>query len=205
MEATASQGYVPPAPVGRTAKAAPRSRWRLAAQALGLVAVFGIAILAVVYADVLQDRLAGAGYAAVFVIAAVGAATLILPAPTAVSVGAFAAALDSIWAVGLVAATGQTLGELSGYYVGWSGKGALSHVKGYQRVSGWMTRYGGLTLFVMALIPNPFFDIAGMLAGATRFGVLRFMLVSWPGRAIKNIGFAWAGVAGLQLLGWLTS
>lgn len=176
----------------------------MAAQALGLVGVFAIAILAVVYADLLRDRLAGAGYAAVFVITAVGAATLILPAPSAVSVGAFAAALDNFWAVGLVAATGQTLGELSGYYVGWSGKGALSRVKGYQRVSGWMDRHGGLTLFVMAMIPNPFFDIAGMIAGATRFGAVRFMLVSWPGRAIKNIGFAWAGVAGLQLLGWLT-
>ena len=182
----------------------PRSRRRLVAQAVGLVGVFAIAILAVVYADVLRDRLAGAGYAAVFVITAVGAATLILPAPAAVSVGAFAAALDNVWAVGLVAATGQTLGELSGYYVGWSGKAALGRVKGYRRVSVWMRRYGALTLFVMAMIPNPFFDIAGMIAGATRFGVVRFMLVSWPGRAIKNIGFAWAGVAGLQLLGWLT-
>ena len=190
----ASQEAAPPAP---------RSRWRLAAQALGLVGVFAIAILAVVYADVLRDRLAGAGYAAVFVITAVGAATLILPAPAAVSVGAFAAALDNIWAVGLVAATGQTLGELSGYYVGWSGKAALGRMKGYDRVSAWMRHYGALTLFVMAMIPNPFFDIAGMIAGATRFGVVRFMLVSWPGRAIKNIAFAWAGVAGLQLLGWL--
>ncbi len=179
-------------------------RWRLAAQALGLLGVFAIAVLAVVYADLLRERLQGAGYAAVFLITAVGAATLILPAPAAVSVGVFAAALDNIWAVGLVAATGQTLGELSGYYVGWSGKGALGRMKGYERVSGWMNRYGGLTLFVMALIPNPFFDIAGMIAGATRFGVLRFMLVSWPGRAVKNIGFAWAGAAGLQLLGWLT-
>lgn len=165
--------------------------------------VFAIAILAVVYADVLRDRLAGAGYAAVFVITAVGAATLILPAPAAVSVGAFAAALDSIWAVGLVAATGQMVGELGGYYVGWSGKAALSHVRGYARLSGWMQRYGVVTLFVMAAIPNPFFDVAGMIAGATRIGLVRFVLASWPGLVIKNIAFAWAGVAGLQLLGWL--
>ena len=56
----------------------------------------------------------------------------------------------------------------------------------------------------MAAIPNPFFDIAGMIAGATRIGLLRFVLASWPGLLIKNIAFAWAGVAGLQLLGWLT-
>ena len=186
------------------AEASPRSRWRLVAQGVGLVAVFAIAVLAVVYAEVLRDRLAGAGYAAVFVITAVGAATLILPAPAAVGVGAFAAALDNIWAVGLIAATGQMAGELSGYYVGWSGTGALSRVKGYRRMSGWMSRHGMLTLFVMAAIPNPFFDVAGMIAGATRIGLARFILASWPGLLIKNIGFAWAGVAGLQLLGWLT-
>ena len=186
------------------APAVPRSRWRLAAQAVGLVGVFAIAILAGVYSEVLRDRLAGAGYVAVFLLTAVGAATLILPAPAAVSVGAFAAALDNIWAVGLVGATGQMVGELGGYYVGWSGKGALSHVKGYARLSSWMSRYGVLTLFVMAAIPNPFFDVAGMIAGATRIGLARFVLASWPGLVIKNVAFAWAGVAGLQLLGWLT-
>ena len=172
---------------------APRSRWLLAAQIAGLLGVFAIAILAVVFAEVLRERLAGAGYAAVFLLTAIGAATLILPAPAAVSVGAFAAALDNIWAVGLV-----------GYYIGWSGKGAIGNIKGYDRVRAWMVRHGALTLFVMAAIPNPFFDIAGMIAGATRIGLVRFVLASWPGLLIKNIAFAWAGVAGLQLLGWLT-
>jgi len=187
-----------------TPRSARRSRWRLAAQVTGLLGVFAIAILAVVYAEVLRDRLAGAGYAAVFLLTAIGAATLILPAPAAVSVGAFAAALDNIWAVGLVGATGQMVGELGGYYIGWTGKGALGHIKGYDRIRAWMERYGVLTLFVMAAIPNPFFDIAGMIAGATRIGLVRFVLASWPGLVIKNCAFAWAGVAGLQLLGWLT-
>ena len=186
------------------APVAPRSRWLLAAQIAGLLGVFAIAILAVVFAEVLRERLAGAGYAAVFLLTAIGAATLILPAPAAVSVGAFAAALDNIWAVGLVGATGQMVGELGGYYIGWSGKGAIGNIKGYDRVRAWMVRHGALTLFVMAAIPNPFFDIAGMIAGATRIGLLRFVLASWPGLLIKNIAFAWAGVAGLQLLGWLT-
>ncbi len=199
---------VSPAAVGSPDSSAqrwrPRFSWRLLAQVVGLVAVFAIAVLAVVYGELLRERLQGAGYAAVFFITVVSAATLILPAPAAVSVGAFAAALDNIWAVGLVAATGQTLGELTGYYVGWSGKAAVERVRGYETVRAWMQRRGTLTLFVMALIPNPFFDVAGMIAGATRFGVVRFMAVSWPGRAIKNIGYAWAGAAGVQLLGWLT-
>jgi uncharacterized membrane protein YdjX (TVP38/TMEM64 family) len=74
-------------------------------------------------------------------------------------------------------------------------------LRGYERVRRWMDRWGALALFVLALIPNPFFDVAGMVAGATHFGVFRFMLASWPGRAIKNIGFAFAGLALVELLG----
>lgn len=178
---------------------------RRATQILGLVAVFAIAVLAIVFGETVRDRFEGAGYLAVFVITIVASATLILPAPAAVTVGAFAEALQNPWLVGLTAATGQTIGELTGYYVGWSGKAVLERVRGYFTVRRWMERAGGLTLFVLALIPNPFFDIAGMVAGATRFGVFRFVAFSWPGRAIKNIGFAFTGVGLLAFMDFLGS
>lgn len=168
-------------------------------QVFSLVAVFAIAVLAVVFADQIQQRFAGLGYLTVFVITLVASATIILPAPAALTIGAFGVSLDP-WLVGLVAATGQTIGELSGYYVGWSGKALLGRVRGYARVRRWMDRWGVLALFLLALIPNPFFDIAGMIAGATHFGVMRFMAVTWPGRVIKNTGFAFAGLGFAELL-----
>ena len=175
---------------------------RRGAQVVGLLAVFTIAVLAVVYSDQVQERFAGLGYLAVFVITIVAAATVILPAPGAVSVAAFGAALDP-WLVGLVAASGQTIGELSGYYIGWSGRGVVQNVRGYPSIKRWMDRHGVATLFVLAMIPNPVFDVAGMIAGASRFGVVKFIAASWPGRAIKNIGFAFAGALGVELLGVL--
>ncbi len=195
----------PPAQAPASAPAEPPARmWaRRIAQALGLLTVFTVAVLAVVYGEEVRDRFEGAGYLAVLVLTALASATLILPAPGAVVVGIFAEALQNAWLVGLVAATGQTIGELSGYYVGWSGRGAASRLRGYARVHRWMQRRGVVTLFLLALIPNPFFDVAGIIAGSTRFGVVRFVAASWPGRAIKNIGFAFAGLAGADLLGKL--
>ena len=175
---------------------------RRAAQILGLAAVFTIAVLAVVFSEQVQERFAGLGYLAVFVITIVAAATVILPAPGAVSVAAFGAVLNP-WLVGLVAASGQTLGELSGYYIGWSGRGIVQNVRGYATIKRWMDRHGVATLFVLAMIPNPVFDVAGMIAGASRFGVIKFIAASWPGRAIKNTGFAFAGALGIELLGFL--
>ncbi len=181
----------------------PARQWlRRAAQILGLAAVFTIAVLAVVFSEQVQERFAGLGYLAVFVITIVAAATVILPAPGAVSVAAFGAVLNP-WLVGLVAASGQTLGELSGYYIGWSGRGIVQNVRGYATIKRWMDRHGVATLFVLAMIPNPVFDVAGMIAGASRFGVIKFIAASWPGRAIKNTGFAFAGALGIELLGFL--
>lgn len=176
-------------------------RWvRRSAQALGLSAVFAIALLAVVFGEHIQERFAGLGYLAVFVITLVAAATVILPAPGAISVAAFGIALNP-WLVGIVAATGQTVGELSGYYIGWSGRGVLRDIKGYPTIKRWMDRHGVATLFVLALIPNPIFDVAGMIAGASRFGLVKFIAATWPGRLIKNTGFAFAGAFGINLLG----
>ncbi len=176
---------------------------RRTAQILGLVAVFAIAVLAIIFGDTIRDRFGEFGYLAVFVITMVASATLILPAPAALTVGVFAETMQNPWLVGLTAATGQTVGELTGYYVGWSGKAVLKRVRGYDTVRRWMGRAGGPTLFVLALIPNPFFDMAGMVAGATRFGVFRFVAFSWPGRAIKNIGFAFAGMGVFAFLDFL--
>ncbi|MBM4438552.1 MAG: VTT domain-containing protein [Actinobacteria bacterium] len=198
MSGTTSAPLASPGPTAR-----PTSVVRRLAQAAGLVGVFALAILAVVYGDLLRARLEGAGYVAVFLLTIAGSATLVLPAPAAISVASFGYALGNPWAVGLVAATGQSIGELTGYYVGWSGKGALQNVRGYATIRRWMERRGAVTLFVLAMIPNPFFDIAGMVAGATRFGVVKFILVSWPGRAIKNIGFAWIGYAGIEGFKWM--
>ena len=179
----------------------PHQIWlRRLAQTVGLIGVFAIALLAVVYSELVHDHLQGAGYVAVFVITMVASSTIILPAPAAISVGAFAVALDNIWAVGVVAATGQQVGELTGYYLGWAGNPAVARMRGYTPIHRWMVKRGLLTLFVLAVVPNPFFDIAGMVAGATRFGVFKFVAASWPGLVLKNMGFAWAGVVGLDLV-----
>ena len=37
-----------------------------------------------------------------------------------------------------------------------------------RRLVVWMRRRGWLLLFLMAFIPNPFFDLAGVTAGALR-------------------------------------
>jgi len=61
-----------------------------------------------------------------------------------------------------------------------------------------MKRWGAVTLFVLALIPNPLFDVAGAVAGALRFPLWKFLLYSGAGRIIKHTFFALAGTWGIE-------
>lgn len=38
-----------------------------------------------------------------------------------------------------------------------------------------MLKYGAPTLFVLSVIPNPVFELAGIIAGATRMNFWRFL------------------------------
>jgi uncharacterized membrane protein YdjX (TVP38/TMEM64 family) len=56
-----------------------------------------------------------------------------------------------------------------------------------------MGRYGLPTLFVLAVIPDPVFEFAGILAGATRIGFWRFMLVVVSGNCVRGLLVAYYG------------
>ena len=47
-------------------------------------------------------------------------------------------------------------------------------------------------LFLLALIPNPVFDLAGVTAGALRYPLERFLAVVFAGKILKLVGFAYA-------------
>lgn len=151
---------------------------------------------------VLRDRigeLKALGYAGAFSIMLLGNATIVLPAPGLTFVFALGSALSTI-PVGLAAGAGGALGELTGYLAGYGGRAAVENQAVYRRFERWMERYGLVTIFFLAVIPNPFFDIAGVAAGALRLPWWRFLLVSWAGKTVQGILVAFAGSASA---GWV--
>jgi len=139
---------------------------------------------------------------ALFIVSVISSATLFLPVP-GLAITTLVGSLISPLAVGIVAGIGQTLGEMSGYMAGYSGQGLVSRTPTYERLEGWMKRneHTGLAaVFVLALIPNPVFDAAGMIAGVLRFPAWKYLLAAGIGKIIKNILFAYGGALGI---GWL--
>ena len=63
-----------------------------------------------------------------------------------------------------------------------------------------MERYGLAVIAVLAAIPNPFFDMAGIVAGSLRIKWWHFLLAALIGKTVQAIFIAYAGALGI---GWV--
>ncbi len=174
---------------------------------LALIFVIAISVGIAFYGDRLS-RLGAYGYPGLFLLNLLASATLILPAPGLALAVAAGAALNP-WLVGLAVGSGSTLGELTGYIAGFSGRGSIEDDPQYARIHGWMTRFGLWVIFLLSLVPNPLFDVAGIVSGVMKIPVWKFLAVTWIGKVIKSTLVALAGAGMMSTLGpliqrWLT-
>jgi uncharacterized membrane protein YdjX (TVP38/TMEM64 family) len=132
------------------------------------------------------------GYPGIFLIALLANATVLLPAPGLAVIYAMGSIFNPLW-VGLSAGAGGAIGELSGYLAGFSGQAVIERADIYERITPWLEKYGGWTILVLAAIPNPFFDIAGVAAGVAKMPMWRFLSFCFFGQIIKMTMFAYAG------------
>ncbi|MCH7890973.1 MAG: VTT domain-containing protein [Gemmatimonadetes bacterium] len=90
---------------------------------------------------------------------------IIIPIPALATVCTASAFLNPLL-IGLIAGFAETLGETTGYFLGYSGRAVITQTRIYLRLEGWMRRRGWVLLFLISVIPNPIFDIIGVAAGA---------------------------------------
>ncbi len=134
------------------------------------------------------------GYPGVFLVSLLGNATIILPAPSLALVSVAGSFLNPIL-VGLIAGVGEALGELTGYLAGSSGQAIIENRENYDKIIAWTHKYGLWVIFVLSVVPNPLFDLAGIAAGALKIKVYKFLLACWAGKTIKTVLFALGGKA----------
>ena len=139
------------------------------------------------------------GYFGAFIISLINSATVLLPAPGWAIIIGMGRALDPVL-LGIVAGIGAGIGELTGYLAGKGGEELLEgkiDVKAYKTQKKWLESHSFATVFVLAAIPNPFFDIAGMTAGALRMPVWKFLLACILGKIVKFVVLAEIGALSL--------
>ena len=127
-----------------------------------------------------------------FIISLIGSATIIVPVPSWTVVFLMAKVLDPVL-LGIVAGLGSAIGELTGYYLGKGGTQLLDNKKYIKKYTKYVNQYGAYAIFVLAFVPNPVFDIAGISAGAMNMKLWKFLLACMLGKILRYIIFAYFG------------
>jgi uncharacterized membrane protein YdjX (TVP38/TMEM64 family) len=140
-------------------------------------------------------KLENYGYAGIFLISIAANATIIIPLPGVAFTTAMGAIFNPI-GVAVAAGLGAAFGELSGYLAGFSGQAVMERVSLYDLLTKWMKEHQNLVylmIAVVAFIPNPIFDLAGMASGALKLPFWKFLIACAIGKIFKMLIFAYAG------------
>ena len=160
-----------------------RIRWAIGT-AIVLLILVGSLWLAV--NPVWTARLGHWGYVGAFLISLVASATIILPAPGIAVVIAMSTTFDPLL-LALAAGIGSAIGELSGYLAGASGRALVPESRRvqFERLQRLTDRYGAVTLTLLAALPLPIFDFAGIVAGMIRMRIGTFLVAVSIGKTAK--------------------
>jgi uncharacterized membrane protein YdjX (TVP38/TMEM64 family) len=171
-----------------------KNRWFRLAVLFVIVVALSLALmflfnwlLAPVKDDLKQYELLA--YLIVFGVALAANMTIIAPVYVFTPIMVAAAGIYNPALIALAAALGGSIGEMSGYFAGAVGKKIAfsEYPEAYEKVSGWVDKYGLLAIAVLAFQPVFPFDVAGIVAGATKMPAHRFLIACFLGKFPKYL------------------
>lgn len=166
---------------------------RLLKTFLVIVLMFTVSLLFYgIQKKLLGSELGSLGYLGVFLLSVVGNASVLLPVPSLAS-AVVGGALLNPFIVGLVSSFGATIGEMTGYIAGRAGRVAVGEMKQFQKMRKKVATQGLWGIAVLAAVPNPLFDMAGIVAGMMRIPLKQFFLAVWVGLFVKYLTFSLLG------------
>lgn len=143
------------------------------------------------------------GYLGVFLAMLIVNASVFLPLPGFVIIVAAAAFLNPLL-VGVAAALGGAIGELTSYAIGYGGGKALEKKlrknKWYFTIEKlFRSNKGSVAIFVFTVLPLAV-DIVGIVCGVLKYNKKKFLVVVFLGKLVLYTAIAYASVLGLEFL-----
>jgi membrane protein YqaA with SNARE-associated domain len=169
--------------------------WRaLTLAALGIAALLGLNVVFLLIP--IDYRAFGMfAYPGVFVVCFIANATTFVPVPYIPVVMHVSRTADLVWLVVVLGALGSVLGESVAFAVGRAGERVAEESQRWRRLERFLAKpwLAGLSLFVLAVPPNPLFDVAGLAAGALGVRYAVFFIAVFFARIIRLAAVAWLG------------
>ena len=140
----------------------------------------------------------GLGLFGIFIINFVSSATFFISGPAFLTVIA-GGSVYSVLPVAVAASLGATFGDLVSFAFGYSSRHValkrLEKNKWFAEIESLFKKYGNFIIFLFALIPNPFFDAIGLIAGVFKFNWVKFFIIILLGRFARFVLLAQIGAA----------
>jgi membrane protein YqaA with SNARE-associated domain len=120
----------------------------------------------------------------------------VLPLPFGISIMIAAAEHWNPVAIALVGSAGASLGEFSGYLIGYLGKklAIKKEIVGYGLMQRWIKKYGVWAIAFLSFQPILPIEIGGFIAGVARMPVHQFLPALWAGKFPKYVLLVYAGI-----------
>ncbi len=143
------------------------------------------------------------GYFGVFLVSLFGAASIFIPVPDSAIIFAIAGSgLFSPLLIAIAATVGGTVGEFSGYLLGFGGRKPIK--KRFEKNMDFFDRlfkkYGSFVIFIFALTPLPD-DLIFIPLGVIRYNALKAFISGFAGKFILNLGIAYGGLFFVDFIG----
>jgi len=165
--------------------------WTRSATLILVLAIMALGLLLWVTGQLSTDSI---GYPGVWLISWVAASSIIFPIPglaaSCVAVSP-AVGLNPLY-VGLLVASAEAIGEMTGYLAGVAGSPIIEKSRFYPWFRKWVDKRGGKAVFLFAMLPIPFFDLLGIAAGAIGYPARRFFVLVMLGKSVKATAIAYS-------------
>jgi membrane protein YqaA with SNARE-associated domain len=143
------------------------------------------------------------GLIGIFLINLINNATVILPAPFGIALTCLFAGVAHPLLVAVAGGLGSAVGEFTAYMAGSGGNAVIPHGRIYRLMRYYIRKAGVVFIFLLAAIPNPLFDVGGLIAGALKMPPLVFLAATFAGKTVRYVLIVYGCLGGLPLLGHL--
>ena len=165
---------------------------------LGAISLSVLFVSGLIYFREALTSIGNWGYLSVFFVELANSSTVFVPTPGQAFTFSMGHTLNPLY-LGAIGGIGSAIGEFTGYALGARTGNRIKCGRLFRRLETLTNNWGGLYLFLLAIIPGPF-EIAGVWAGAVHYSKIRFFLYVFLGKTLKVTGFALAGYFSMSKL-----
>ncbi len=160
---------------------------------IGLFAISALILFSPLFLPYDLRRFHNLGLIGIAIINFITSASLV-PTPGFLAVG-IGGKLYNPLVVALISAISSTAGQTVGFLFGYSSKKLSASEKHILDRLGKLLhhKYAPILIILLAFIPNPFFDVVGIVAGVSLYPLKRFLFLVFIGRLLRDIMIAYAG------------